>query len=80
VAKAAAAESVVAFEVDDIDRSSETGWSVVVVGVARLISEAGELLRATQQPIRPFAGGRRDTLVTITPGTITGRRVGPTPL
>jgi nitroimidazol reductase NimA-like FMN-containing flavoprotein (pyridoxamine 5'-phosphate oxidase superfamily) len=77
VAETAKSESVVAFEVDDIDRDSEVGWSVVAVGVARLVTDAGELLRAAQHPIRPFAGGRRDTIVSITPGTITGRRVGP---
>lgn len=77
VAAAARNEDVVAFEVDDIDRRTEEGWSVVVVGVMHLIVDAGELVRAAQHPVRTFAGGTRDTLVAITPGTITGRWVGP---
>lgn len=79
VAATARNEDVVAFEVDDIDRRTEEGWSVVVLGVAHLVVDAGELVRAEQHPIRAFAGGARDTLVALTPGTITGRWVGPVP-
>lgn len=78
VAAAARNEDVVAFEVDDIDRRTEEGWSVVVLGVMHLVVDAGELVRAAQHPVRTFAGGTRDTLVAITPGTITGRWVGGT--
>lgn len=79
VAATARNEAVVAFEVDDIDRRTEEGWSVVVVGVVHLVLDAGELVRAAQHPVRTFAGGTRDTLVAITPGTVTGRWVGPAP-
>jgi hypothetical protein len=79
IAATAYNEDVVAFEADDINRRTEEGWSVVVLGVMHHVVDAGELLRAAQLPIRPFAGGTRDTLVALTPGTVTGRWVGPLP-
>jgi nitroimidazol reductase NimA-like FMN-containing flavoprotein (pyridoxamine 5'-phosphate oxidase superfamily) len=78
VAHTAMNEDVVAFEVDDIDRRTEEGWSVVVVGVVHVVVDAGELVRAAQHPVRTFAGGTRDTLVALTPGSVTGRWVGGT--
>jgi nitroimidazol reductase NimA-like FMN-containing flavoprotein (pyridoxamine 5'-phosphate oxidase superfamily) len=78
--QAAERQDVVAFEVDDIDRRTEEGWSVVVVGVVHMVVDAGELVRAAQHPVRTFAGGTRDTLVAITPGSVTGRWVGGTAL
>jgi nitroimidazol reductase NimA-like FMN-containing flavoprotein (pyridoxamine 5'-phosphate oxidase superfamily) len=63
----------VAFEVDRIDPEGKTGWSVVVHGDARDISQfdGPERLRAAQ----PWTGSK-DFLVRIAPRSITGRRVG----
>src|SRR5690348_18419492 len=36
---------VVAFEVDDVDRFEQSGWSVVVVGVATRLTHTGDLAR-----------------------------------
>ena len=68
--------SVVAFEVDEVDETSRQGWSVVLVGVARLLREPSELLRVDRLWPLPWAGGDRRAVVVITPGRITGRRVG----
>jgi uncharacterized protein len=66
---------VVAFEIDDADTDSRTGWSVVVTGTARVLREAGELLRLDASPVTSWAGPDHLTGVLITPGQITGRRI-----
>jgi nitroimidazol reductase NimA-like FMN-containing flavoprotein (pyridoxamine 5'-phosphate oxidase superfamily) len=64
----------VAFEVDHIDRIDKAGWSVVVHGEARDISQfdGPDRLRSAQ----PWTGSK-DFLFRITPRSITGRRVVP---
>ena len=66
---------VVAFEIDDVDTDSRTGWSVVVTGTARVLREPSELLRLDATPVESWAGPERATAVLITPGQITGRRI-----
>jgi nitroimidazol reductase NimA-like FMN-containing flavoprotein (pyridoxamine 5'-phosphate oxidase superfamily) len=66
-------DSVVAFEVDDLDREAQRGWSVLVVGTARPITDEGELVRARQLPFAPWAGGEREHFLRITPGIVSGR-------
>lgn len=68
--------AVVAFEVDQVDETTRSGWSVVLVGVARLAREPSEWLRVDRLWPQPWADGDRHTLVVVTPGRITGRRVG----
>lgn len=67
--------TVVAFEVDDADPLSHTGWSVMVVGVARPISDPGELRRAQALPLRPWADHGRDTFVRLQTGCVSGRQL-----
>ena len=66
---------VVAFEVDDIDDDSGTGWSVVVTGTARLVRVPGELSRLSAVGPITLAGEGHDGTVVITPGDISGRRI-----
>ena len=73
---AATRDAVVAFEVDDIDRSLHSGWSVVVTGVAA-DATGSALVRASQLNLVPWVDGERHHYVRITPGVITGRRVAP---
>ncbi len=70
---AAARDAVVAFEVDEFDSTLRTGWSVVIVGHARMIAENGEAARLRHLPPHPWAGG--DFYIAITPEMISGRRV-----
>jgi nitroimidazol reductase NimA-like FMN-containing flavoprotein (pyridoxamine 5'-phosphate oxidase superfamily) len=62
----------VAFEVDSIDPTAKAGWSVVVHGEARDISQfdGPERTRSAQ----PWTGSK-DFLFRIAPRSITGRRV-----
>ena len=66
--------TIVAFEVDGIDRSTHTGWSVVVVGTAHALDAADPLQTGTVGP-DPWASGVRTLLVRIAPGVVTGRRL-----
>jgi nitroimidazol reductase NimA-like FMN-containing flavoprotein (pyridoxamine 5'-phosphate oxidase superfamily) len=70
-------DNVVAFEVDRIDELMETGWTVVVTGTASAITTTSELLRADRLGLAPWAAGRREHWVRLTPGIVTGRRLRP---
>ena len=51
-----AVDTVVAFEVDQIDAASRTGWSVTVVGHTSEILDRAERERVLALPLVPWAG------------------------
>lgn len=59
----------VAFEVDDIDEESRTGWSVLVRGGARQMGED------EGAPVEPWPGEEHDAHIRLTPVEISGRRL-----
>lgn len=67
--------TVVAFEIDDYDESSRSGWSVVAVGVANVLY-AGDWLRAVELGLTSAGAADGAIFVKIVPGTVTGRAVG----
>ena len=69
------AEYRVAFEVDQIDESERTGWSVMVQGAAHYREDHGERAAAAAAGIDPWAGGDKDVYISIRPAVITGRRI-----
>lgn len=69
-------EVVVAFEADELDPETGAGWSVLVTGTMREITGRGALLRAHQLRLALWPGGDRHRFVRITPGLISGRRLG----
>jgi nitroimidazol reductase NimA-like FMN-containing flavoprotein (pyridoxamine 5'-phosphate oxidase superfamily) len=75
----AAAQGQVAFEVDAIDESSRSGWSVLVTGVGYDVTDA--LDRASEEvrafPVDTWVPGDRACWIRIEPDAITGRRVRP---
>ncbi|WP_197320998.1 pyridoxamine 5'-phosphate oxidase family protein [Saccharomonospora sp. NB11] len=73
------ADTVVAFEVDRIDNETHTGWSVVLLGTATVITDVDTLVRVTDFRHRPWAPGRRDRYLRIQAGQFTGRRLSFTP-
>ncbi|GLY81942.1 pyridoxamine 5'-phosphate oxidase family protein [Actinoallomurus iriomotensis] len=75
---AAARNAVVAFEIDQFDHEITTGWSVVIIGHARVIAEDGEISRLRDLPLRPWTAGEPAHYIAITPELISGRRL-PTP-
>jgi hypothetical protein len=70
---AATRNAVVAFEVDDMDPLSHTGWSVVVTGVARVLDEEGR--DALDLPLARWAPDRDGHVVAISTEVTTGRRL-----
>lgn len=74
---AAAAGAVVAFEVDAFGTDEDpSGWSVLVRGVAREVTDSAELAAARALPLESWAwDGGADRFVRIEPTVLTGRRV-----
>jgi uncharacterized protein len=74
---AATAGTVVAFEADGYGLASHPqGWSVLVRGVAREVTDPGELDAARRLPLDSWAwDGGADRFVNIEPTLVTGRRV-----
>lgn len=78
--EAATTEAVVAFEADDFDPVTREGWSVVVQGVAREVTDPGELDRI-RGPHADIVGahGSADRYVTIPATLIDGRAIRAVP-
>lgn len=75
---AAAVGKDVAFEVDHVDEAMSQGWSVLVVGPARVVTEPDVVRRlADRAHTKPWAGGEREMWVSIKPTRLTGRRISP---
>ncbi len=72
---AASMQVMVAFEVDDIDRASRTGSSVVVTGYAEEVRDAATLNRVDDLDLDQWVTEGRDYVVRIRSRTITGRRL-----
>ena len=68
---------VVAFEVDDFDVFDRSGWSVVVVGVARELSddEVESIDPADRVRVARWAPGPGDRMVAISCELVSGRRI-----
>jgi uncharacterized protein len=75
---AAQLSTIVAFEVDRFDEIARTGWSVLVVGVARVVRDMVALDSARRRGLRSWVDGDRSHLVQIDIEFISGRRIVPT--
>jgi nitroimidazol reductase NimA-like FMN-containing flavoprotein (pyridoxamine 5'-phosphate oxidase superfamily) len=76
---AATRNAVVAFEVDDFDLMDHTGWSVVVVGVARDMTddEVAELDARDRVRVARWVPGPDDRMVAVFCELVSGRRIVP---
>lgn len=75
--KAASQNSVVAFQVDQVDPIDHAGWSVLAVGTAQVLDDSTVLSWASHLPLRSWAPGLRDHFVRIVPDFVSGRRIIP---
>jgi uncharacterized protein len=73
----AARNGPVAFECDGIDGAYHTGWSVLALGDAEEVSDAGEVERLERLPLAPWCPGAKPTWLRLRPRTLTGRRIPP---
>lgn len=64
-----------AFEIDGVDPATETGWSVIVVGVTERVTNPVELRRLESLGLEPWAPGSKPHWVRVRAGTISGRRI-----
>ena len=72
--------SLVAFEVDELDPATRSGWSVLVQGWAQEVTplDRPDLVeRVSRLELHPWAAGNRPSIVRVTADIVTGRRVGP---
>ena len=68
--------AVVCYEADDMDPVRRIGWSVVVTGLARTVSDPAAAARYSRL-LPSWAPCVAGDLVAIEPGLVTGRRVSP---
>jgi nitroimidazol reductase NimA-like FMN-containing flavoprotein (pyridoxamine 5'-phosphate oxidase superfamily) len=69
-------EFVVAFEADHYELRRTLGWSVMVQGLAHIVTDADELDRARELPLESWTlEARADTYVRLVPNIVTGMRV-----
>jgi len=72
------ANGPVSFEVDRLDESRTEGWSVLLHGHGRTVTDEHEVRHIEDRAqLEPWAGGARDVYVRITPGKISGRCIQP---
>ena len=70
----------VTFEVDEIDRRTRSGWSVVVHAVAEEVGashRADLVARTTATGLQPWAPGEHGRWLRLIPTAVTGRRIVP---
>jgi len=66
------------FEIDEFDRATRTGWSVVVTGRLTEVTmyDPPVFARTRALPVDPWADGAKDHWLRLVPDRITGRRLG----
>jgi nitroimidazol reductase NimA-like FMN-containing flavoprotein (pyridoxamine 5'-phosphate oxidase superfamily) len=74
---AAIRNAVVAFQVDDFDSDTTTGWSVTITGRARLVDGGEEATRLARLPLRPWVPTKNGQFIRIPARHVSGRRLGP---
>ncbi|TQM32510.1 pyridoxamine 5'-phosphate oxidase-like protein [Nocardia bhagyanarayanae] len=70
---------VVAYEADDIDIHRRTGWSVVITGIARPVTDPTRITRY-EQLLQPWIGSPMDGVIEIEPTLVSGIRLIDNPI
>jgi transcriptional regulator with XRE-family HTH domain len=73
---AAHGDDAVSFEIDHLDETLRSGWSVLVRGQAHRVLQPAELRHLREGcDLRPWPAGEHDLYVRIVPTHISGRRI-----
>jgi nitroimidazol reductase NimA-like FMN-containing flavoprotein (pyridoxamine 5'-phosphate oxidase superfamily) len=72
---AATEQNVVTFEVDSMDPTSHDGWSVIITGPARAVTDLAARAVLDRAGIPRWAPGGDDGIVAIRVATVDGRRM-----
>ncbi|WP_105967647.1 pyridoxamine 5'-phosphate oxidase family protein [Streptomyces geranii] len=67
--------AVVAFEADAVDVTTQSGWSVVVMGPAALVTDPAEHARLLRTGPRSWVPAPQEVFVRIAPELVTGREL-----
>ncbi|MFE2111326.1 pyridoxamine 5'-phosphate oxidase family protein [Kitasatospora sp. NPDC059463] len=67
--------TVVAFQADQLDPVTRTGWSVLVHGRADVLRDPEQVRRALRSGLRPWVGDPDPMFVSLVPELISGRRL-----
>ncbi|WP_369029776.1 pyridoxamine 5'-phosphate oxidase family protein [Streptomyces adonidis] len=67
--------AVVAFEADAVDVTTQSGWSVVVMGPAALVTDPVEHARLLRTGPRSWVPAPQEVFVRIAPELVTGREL-----
>ncbi|GGU91547.1 DNA-binding protein [Streptomyces albospinus] len=65
--------AVVAFEADSFDEAAQSGWSVIVIGRATLVTDRGEQERLRAVGLRSWVDVAEDAFIRIAPELVAGR-------
>ncbi|GII55846.1 pyridoxamine 5'-phosphate oxidase [Planotetraspora thailandica] len=71
----AAGDAVVAFQTDEYDAESGTGWSVTVVGRAKSVVDPDEVMALGRLPLNPWAPVGPDHFIVVDLQQLSGRRI-----
>jgi len=74
--EAATRGAVVAFEADAMDPIDHTGWSVMVTGVARQVTDPDELVALQADRVARWAPRGDACVVAVSTELVSGRRIG----
>ncbi len=74
-AAGAVSQRRVSFDVDHIDDALSEGWSVLVSGIATILTRPDDVHAADGLDIEPWAGGERNAYIRLVPEEVTGRRI-----
>ena len=66
--------SVVAFQTDGTELGSEREWSVSLIGIARHLTEVGEVARAAVLPLQRWSSDLPPRYIAISTERVSGRR------
>ncbi len=72
--RAAILGQVISVEADEVDEVDHTGWSVLLTGVAQIVSDP-ETIERTRLSHRPWAPGAHPFVVRVPSTVISGRRL-----
>ena len=64
-----------AFEIDGIELTTETGWSVIVQGPIEEITNTAEIYRLERLKLHPWAPGEKPHWIRIRPTAMSGRQI-----
>lgn len=64
-----------AFEIDEIDEDTRTGWSVIITGKAEEVTRATDVDRLSRIGLEPWVAGPKPHWMQVRAWTVAGRRL-----